>query len=398
MAYVKEHPPSEVYHLTKKENLNSILEDGMIRRFSDMECWFCVDLQKMKAYMERTVMCEGKPYYSVAGQLCRYPQFVPEDYVLLKLTPCRQEDSWYRWEQEIPAGSPAELVRAAHEFSALKIGYRGDLAFHNAEVIDVPQFLVEGVTQGEPVQTNTELWDILSQRIEDEMADYMRRLDLRTRDELIQTADEIDAKFGYSTYLSNEGANTITITATDADGYSATRSWTVYYENGDITVTVSVEATTVGLGYLVSPTEVTVPGGTDAWSIVEKVLTENGYGISGSGSYLSALQRSGICSGFFIDPELMDLIVADGMDENGAGLDPQPFSMDSLGEFDFYRWSGWMYSYNGSYPGYGMNVCKPQDGSVIRVRYTLALGKDIGGFTSASGSYGVSSGNYYKEW
>lgn len=205
-------------------------------------------------------------------------------------------------------------------------------------------------------------------------------------------------QFGYTAYLSNVGANTITITATDGDGYSATRSWTVYYENGDIIVTVSVEATTVGLGYLVPPTEVTVPGGTDAWSIVEKVLTENGYGTSGSGSYLSAIQRSGICSGFFIDSELMELIMADGMDENGAGLDPQPFSMDSLGEFDFYRWSGWMYSYNGSYPGYGLNVCKPQDGSVIRVRYTLALGKDIGGYSSANGNYGVSSGNYYKEW
>ena len=205
-------------------------------------------------------------------------------------------------------------------------------------------------------------------------------------------------QFGYTAYLSNVGANTITITATDGDGYAVTRSWTVYYEEGTVTVTVSVEATTVGLGYLVAPTEVTVPGGTDAWTVVQQVLTENGYTVSGSGSYLSAIQRSGICSGFFIDPELMDLIVADGMDENGAGLDPQPFSMDSLGEFDFYRWSGWMYSYNGSYPGYGMNVCKPQDGSVIRVRYTLALGKDIGGFTSASGSYGVSSGNYYKEW
>lgn len=205
-------------------------------------------------------------------------------------------------------------------------------------------------------------------------------------------------QFGYTTYLSNEGANTITITATDADGYSATRSWTVYYENGDITVTVSVEATTVGLGYLVAPTEVTVPGGTDAWTVVQQVLTENGYTVSGSGSYLSAIQRSGICSGFFIDSELMELIMADGMDENGAGLDPQPFSMDSLGEFDFYRWSGWMYSYNGSYPGYGFNVCKPQDGSVIRVRYTLALGKDIGGYSSANGNYGVSSGNYYKEW
>lgn len=205
-------------------------------------------------------------------------------------------------------------------------------------------------------------------------------------------------QFGYTAYLSNEGANTITITATDGDGYSATRSWTVYYENGDITVTVSVEATTVGLGYLVSPTEVTVPGGTDAWTVVQQVLTENGYTVSGSGSYLSAIQRSGICSGFFIDSELMELIMADGMDENGAGLDPQPFSMDSLGEFDFYRWSGWMYSYNGSYPGYSMNVCKPQDGSVIRVRYTLAMGKDIGGYSSANGNYGVSSGNYYKEW
>lgn len=206
------------------------------------------------------------------------------------------------------------------------------------------------------------------------------------------------SKFGYSTYLSNEGANTITITATDADGYSATRSWTVYYEEGTVTVTVSVEATTVGLGYLVAPTEVTVPGGTDAWTVVQQVLTENGYTVSGSGSYLSAIQRSGICSGFFIDSELMELIMADGMDENGAGLDPQPFSMDSLGEFDFYRWSGWMYSYNGSYPGYGLNVCKPQDGSVIRVRYTLAMGKDIGGYSSANGNYGVSSGNYYKEW
>lgn len=205
-------------------------------------------------------------------------------------------------------------------------------------------------------------------------------------------------QFGYTAYLSNEGANTITITATDGDGYSATRSWTVYYENGDITVTVSVEATTVGLGYLVAPTEVTVPGGTDAWTVVQQVLTDNGYTVSGSGSYLSAIQRSGICSGFFIDSELMELIMADGMDENGAGLDPQPFSMDSLGEFDFYRWSGWMYSYNGSYPGYGFNVCKPQDGSVIRVRYTLAMGKDIGGYSSANGSYGVSSGNYYKEW
>lgn len=75
MAYVKVRPPAEVYHLTKKDNLNRILDDGQIRRFGDTECWFCETLPKMKSYMEQTVMCEGKPYYAVGGQLCRYPKF-----------------------------------------------------------------------------------------------------------------------------------------------------------------------------------------------------------------------------------------------------------------------------------------------------------------------------------
>ena len=92
MAYVKVPAPSVVYHLTKADRLDSILDDGQIRRFEDSECWFCESLPKMKAYMEQTVMCEGKPYYAVGGQLCRYPKFVPEDYVLLKLAPCQPED------------------------------------------------------------------------------------------------------------------------------------------------------------------------------------------------------------------------------------------------------------------------------------------------------------------
>ena len=82
MAYQKVSRPPTVYHLTKKEHLDSILDDGRIRRFNDTECWFCESLDKMKAYMGQMVLCEGKPYYAVGGQLCRYPKFVPEDYVL----------------------------------------------------------------------------------------------------------------------------------------------------------------------------------------------------------------------------------------------------------------------------------------------------------------------------
>ena len=192
MAYEKVPRPSTVYHLTKKEHLDSILDDGVIRRFDDTECWFCESLDKMRAYMAQTVLCEGKPYYAVDGQLCRYPKFVPEDYVLLKLTPRGYEDNWYRWNQEIPPGSSRELMQAAKEFSMLKIGYRGDMAFKDSEVIDVPKFLAGEIVSHKEL-TSGELWGLLFERTEAEMAVYMRGLDHLERDELIQSAGEISA-------------------------------------------------------------------------------------------------------------------------------------------------------------------------------------------------------------
>lgn len=205
--------------------------------------------------------------------------------------------------------------------------------------------------------------------------------------------------FGYDAYLLYEGANTITVTAVDNDGVSASRTWTVYYEAGQITVTVSVEATTVGLGTLVPAVAVTVPGGTDALTILQQALAQYGYTADVErGEYLSAICGPGICTGYSIDPELMELIVADGMDAQGVGYDPTPASEDRLGEFDFYRWSGWMFSVNGSYPGISMASYAPQDGAVLRLRFTLAMGKDIGAYDGSGGAYGESSGNYYREW
>ena len=171
MAYVKAPIPSEVYHLTKKANLESILDDGAIRRFDDTECWFCESLAKMKAYMEQTVLCEGKPYYGAGGQLCRYPKFEPDEHIILKLTPCRREGNWYRWNQEIPLNSPPELVQAAAEFSKLKIGFRGDLPFRNAEAIDVAEFL-HGSIVCRNVQTTSELWKRLSEKVEQNWQTY----------------------------------------------------------------------------------------------------------------------------------------------------------------------------------------------------------------------------------
>lgn len=91
--------------------------------------------------MEYTVLCEGKPYIATGGRIQRYPKFAPEDYVLLKLTPSKWEDKWYQWNQELPANASPEVKEQAREFSELKIGYRGDLRFSKAEVLDLQQIM-----------------------------------------------------------------------------------------------------------------------------------------------------------------------------------------------------------------------------------------------------------------
>ena len=143
MAYSKARIPTEVYHLTKRENVESILADKRIRRFGDTECWFCRSPEDMLWYMEYTVLCEGKPYIATGGVLKHYPRFVPEDHVLLKLTPAKWEDKWYHWNQELPPNASQAVKDQAEEFSQLKIGYRGDLRFSRMEVIELSQIMCE---------------------------------------------------------------------------------------------------------------------------------------------------------------------------------------------------------------------------------------------------------------
>ena len=141
MAYVKARIPTEVYHLTKRENVESIRTDKRIRRFGDTECWFCRTPNDMLRYMEYTVLCEGKPYIATGGRIEHYPKFIPEDYVLLKLTPSKWEDKWYQWNQELPVNASPVAKAETIEFSELKIGYRGDLRFSKMEVIDLEQIM-----------------------------------------------------------------------------------------------------------------------------------------------------------------------------------------------------------------------------------------------------------------
>lgn len=143
MAYERiSRPTGGLYHYTRRDRLESILKDGRIRRMGDRECWFCTSLEDTLALMKRTVMQEGKPYYGLGGVLLRYPAFVPEDYVILKLEPRYQNGEWVRWNQEMPPNTPPEILEEARVFSHLKVGFRGDLKFKEyPEILEVAQFL-----------------------------------------------------------------------------------------------------------------------------------------------------------------------------------------------------------------------------------------------------------------
>lgn len=92
MGYERiQKPEGLLYHYTRKENLESILRDGRIRKFCDRETWFTKSLADTLRLMSLTVMQEGAAYYDARGRLQRYPAFVPEDYVVLELTPALPE-------------------------------------------------------------------------------------------------------------------------------------------------------------------------------------------------------------------------------------------------------------------------------------------------------------------
>lgn len=147
MAYERiDRPKGMLYHYTKRSNLESILNDGRIRRFRDSESWFCTSLDNTLRIMDYTVMQEGKLYYDSMGFPRYYPQFVPEDYIILELSPRYQNGDWVIWNQEFPKGTPEEVLKLGEEFSHLKVGFRGDLRFYeNPTIYEVADLLQEQI-------------------------------------------------------------------------------------------------------------------------------------------------------------------------------------------------------------------------------------------------------------
>lgn len=218
-------------------------------------------------------------------------------------------------------------------------------------------------------------------KVNGEPADYVGEMDRQT----------------YRTTLS-AGANTIEIKIKDKYQYTVKKTYTLYYRSGKGKIVMSIEGGTIGKKYFIAPTEVEIEPGVPLSYVLVDFLEENGYTCSYVGSldegfYLAKILKKDMLRGYKIPDDLKDFIIEDALIFDEKNFE----SLDCLGEFDFCQGSGWMYSINGLYSSYGFNKAFVQDGDVVRVRFTLAYGKDIAGYEVTSGAYGRLD-KYDGEW
>ncbi len=143
-----------------------------------------------------------------------------------------------------------------------------------------------------------------------------------------------------------------------------------------------IDASTVGLGVLDEiPCEV-YQGESVAAALLRALADYNYEPIYDKsvklGFYLRGISRPGTFAGADIPDRLLELIERDGI----AFFDP--CTDDTLSEFDFTACSGWLYSINGSiYPGQGMSERNLSPGDTVYLRFSLAYGKDVGGYVAS---------------
>lgn len=183
--------------------------------------------------------------------------------------------------------------------------------------------------------------------------------------------------------------HTVTVLAWDEEGNSRFVSYTVTYQSvgeGEINgkIRIVMDASTLELGWIFDVSTDIRQGQTLAHAVLQAFENE-GFTASYTGTpelnfYLRRVYGGDVAGNAHIPDALLQKLQTDGVSLTGQS------DRDSLGEQDYTKGSGWMYSINGSYyPGISMSEYMPTDGDTVYLRFTLAYGKDIGG----SSDYGT---------
>lgn len=227
-------------------------------------------------------------------------------------------------------------------------------------------------------------------------------------------------KTSYTLTFTEEGENTVTISASSDGGRKKQLTYQITYKpaaKGEIIGRAiwSIEVFTLGCGYLVTPVSVPVRAGETAAAELIRLLHESGltgyYGGSVEAGFYLAYIAGGTAPGDLYNgykksgtaenprdlalspsvPDFLQAYLASDMDF----YDPDDYRKNwagYLGEFVISSGSGWMYCVNNQFPNVGFSDLYLSDGDVVRVQFTLGYGADIGGMSALGGQIpGVSN-------
>lgn len=202
----------------------------------------------------------------------------------------------------------------------------------------------------------------------------------------INWSDQV--KTSYTVWL-EEGPNKIYILV-DYDGQQIEKYLDITYEyaeDGDVIgeFTFSMDGFVVGLDYFIEPMKVPIIKGENAAIHLERILAEEGFETTYTGSPESGYYLSSVLGGNLMSkpyPPEIPQAIHDAAEKHWAA-EADPYSYDpenyGIGEFDFNYMSGWMYSVNNVFPNVGFSDYYLMEDDVMRVQFTVAYGSDIGG-------------------
>ena len=144
----------------------------------------------------------------------------------------------------------------------------------------------------------------------------------------------------------------------------------------------TLEAFTLGGGYIVEPCYADIVEGENAAQALVRMLKDHGLDYTNTGSLESGFYLSSVVGDKLAEIDTTgDSIpgyLRRKLDEKNTAIDARS-DPNSLGEFDYTSASGWMYCHKNTFPNVGFSGCYLSDGDVVRVQFTLAYGMDVGG-------------------
>ncbi|MDO5293922.1 MAG: DUF4430 domain-containing protein [bacterium] len=142
------------------------------------------------------------------------------------------------------------------------------------------------------------------------------------------------------------------------------------------TITLTVDASVIGNGTYIKNAKVEVKQGESVAAVITRGLTQEGFGYTSQGSvdsmfYLQAITKANLVRNPVVPQRVLSIL-----EEQDVKLRINSYKSDSLGEFDFTKYSGWRYSVNGTYANVGMSEYDLKVGDHVLLKYTLCLGYD----------------------